>query len=215
VFADAVMSLIKTKETYWRLDCTLPKLRDLRGRIQLVRRFKGIVLDAESTSGIYVWPSWPDNSGLRFSTQPKDKAINVDFVVQDFWKWSEFNVCEEKFKHVLEYLELCRKDKDPKVWYLNFASATAPTATIFADQVAMGWRREKHYMGSPGINNMLADFFNKHDSRALLKSPSFASPSTLADTECFGTVLMDFPESQHELILGLIRCNFPVFNSLR
>jgi 1-phosphatidylinositol phosphodiesterase len=212
LFADAMMDLINEHERFnpgrliWRLDSTLPTLAEVRGRIQLIRRFRGVIQDITPSGlpmapGINVSIGWPNNgsgeiypSGFIF----QDPGFRI--VLQDKWDWPfDFAARANKFKLVKQGLEAAKKDKNPKRWHINFASATAVYALMDGTRIALGKEvQQPDDSGRPspiddyGVNKRLSDFFSK------------------APKGHYGTILMDYAELPGDLILGIIRTNeFP------
>lgn len=203
IFEKALTALIKQApkgRPRWRLEDTLPTLGDLRGRIQLVRRYAG-VLNLQ-TSGIDVYRKWPNLPGP--SEANLDNHPDFTVVVQDKWEWgADLDVCRKKFDLVAEYLWEAFTNDSPKYFYINFASATARKALLGATRVALGWWYPDlkaaiipiTTMGSEGVNKSLAAFFNDK-----------------AQKGCYGTVLMDYAEQPGEMIMGLVKTNFTLKN---
>lgn len=177
LFAEAMMALINSasevvnakRQPRWRLEGTFPTIGDLRGRIQLVRRFAGV--EKGDQNGLDVWTDWPNND-----SSPMNSNDAFSLVVQDEWQWAySSSVCENKYKLVLKYLKLARQQSNPRVWYINFASATALWWPAGAASVSQGWE------GVMGVNKRLSGFFND-------EAPKLIGKGT------YGTILLDYAE---------------------
>jgi 1-phosphatidylinositol phosphodiesterase len=191
-FATAIQTLIgQAAVGQWRVASTNPKLGDLRGKIQLVRRFR--VPNGLTDFGISVNQGWTDNS-------PSVQLVNttVTIRVQDHWNLDNFDEIPTKFQLITAHLTAAAAEQNMDVWYLNFASATVPSSIGQAQDVALGMTVEDpDGIGVPvvrgGINKPLSTFFN----------------NSAVPLRRYGFVLMDYPGDPAELLLAIVRMNFP------
>lgn len=191
-FATAIQTLIgQAAVGQWRVASTNPKLGDLRGKIQLVRRFR--VPKGLTDFGINVNLGWTDNSP---SVQLPNTTVTIR--VQDHWNLDNFDEIPVKFQQITAHLTAAAAEQNMDVWYLNFASATVPFSLGRAQDVALGMTVEDpDGIGATvvrgGINKLLSTFFN--DPSVPLRR--------------YGFVLMDYPGDPAELLLAIVRMNFP------
>jgi len=79
-FSQLVLNLMHQHEKFWRLETTTPTLGELRGRIQLLRRFTTFQHQQFST-GIDL-SRWPDNPPLPFTVRT---PVGVHLTIQDHY----------------------------------------------------------------------------------------------------------------------------------
>lgn len=185
-FATAMLNLINTNQQFWLGGTTIPTLAQLRGKIQLVRRFP----ISSAPFGIDMTQGWVPNG-------PDFKIANsgINIYVQDRYSFSmTVEVSDQKYGIVWAQLIQARADQNQAgSLYLNFASATCPDMFYLPSDIALGCSHDKY---EEGVNKKLATFFNNK-----------------AGTARYGIILMDYPQEPEELILAMIRSNFPAANA--
>lgn len=190
-FSEVVIDTLAANEKYWRTDCTTPTLGDIRGRIQLLRRFSGEKL---YSYGINV-TRWLDNSEIPFTIRT---WYGVHITIQDHYSFSSPeslpNVVLKKGGDVAIMLDLAIRDPDPKHWYINFSSAFEFNLyeQINPRQIALGGYH--YFRWVDGINIQLYNTLQSlaRDRRRRL-----------------GVVIMDFPElPEKNLIQCIVDSNF-------
>lgn len=201
-FAEDIKTLISGQPTskFWRTKATIPKLVDLRGKIQLVRRFpvpKGYDGYGIDISG----PDWKDS---EVSTLPPKGPARVQ--IQDIWSFAGGSmelVIPKKWDAVKKHLEDAVKDQDKSILYLNFCSANGFPTVSPSDFARGGWQFEPVPYGAEtseveGVNKKLDSYFN----------------DVVVTPGRYGVVLLDYPEEPEELILGLVKSNADKFTKV-
>lgn len=190
-FAQAIFKVLAQKSERWRTANTIPNLGDLRGRIQLFRRFGGPSLDAY---GMNV-TRWQDNPLRPFTIYTRHC---VQITIQDHYSFPDAeplpSLITKKGGDVAELLNRADADEDlEKHWYINFTSAYEFNFyyQLTPREVAVGswWG----FRWEEGMNVRL---------RTYLREKKGAKRR-------FGIVAMDFPElGPDDLVSALIRTNF-------
>ncbi|KAK4952531.1 hypothetical protein LTR10_009337 [Elasticomyces elasticus] len=188
-FAHAIWSCISSGNTHWRTANTTPTLGELRGRIQLLRRFTGPTLHAY---GIDV-TQWQDNPSKPFTIYTWH---DVQVTIQDHYRPAEAQalpaLIARKGGDVVELLEHAAANIDSGHWYINFTSAyefnlwyqLPPREIAVGGYWAFKWEE--------GINPRLSGYLQQHKGQRR-----------------YGIVPMDFPESgADDLITALIESNY-------
>lgn len=111
---------------FWYLGDTIPNLKDVRGKIVLLRRF-GLDerLNRTGTKGIDA-SAWPDNTTFEIKNE-KVPLIKV----QDQYKVESIVVIaglfdvREKWNRIKDLLDEAQKDKSQDHWYINFTSGAS------------------------------------------------------------------------------------------
>ncbi|KAI7239337.1 PLC-like phosphodiesterase [Hortaea werneckii] len=188
-FPGAIWNLIVSKPERWRTDNTTPTLGDLRGRIQLLRRFTASNLHA---FGIDV-TQWPDNPSRPFTVHTWH---GVNITIQDHYTSlhpkSLRSLVRMKGGDVAELLARAAADQDSRNWYINFSSAYEFNFyhQLTPKQISLGGYSS--FRWEEGMNIRLRNFLATRPGR-----------------QRFGIVAMDFPEGgAKDLILTLIQSNF-------
>lgn len=189
-FAHAVLALLGKKPDQWRTANTTPSLGELRGRIQLFRRF---VIPSELACGMDL-TEWQDNPRKPFTIYT---CHFVRITIQDHYKFSTpaplSGVIAKKGGNVSELLENASSDLDENHWFINFTSAWEFNFQyqITPREVATGgWSVFKWV---EGMNVRLRTYLRENKS----------------EKRCLGIVAMDFPETgADDLVTALIRTNF-------
>ncbi|KAK5442738.1 hypothetical protein LTS15_010945 [Exophiala xenobiotica] len=191
-FATAMRNLITKNNGFWLTGITIPTLEELRGKIQLVRRFSV----SNPPFGIDATQNWLDNVPDFQITNP-----DVDIHVQDHYLFDEDGVPAKKYGNVSDQLGRARANPNPaRTLYLNFASATSWQSLYRPSDIALGSdivitteNLDVFLNYEEGVNKKLATFFNN------LKNVELGG---------YGIILMDYPQEPEELILAMIRSNF-------
>ncbi|KAJ7184623.1 PLC-like phosphodiesterase [Mycena filopes] len=194
-FDEAVYERIQTHGAQWRLDGTIPTLDQLRGKIQLVRRYP---LESNTTNydiGIDA-SAWPDNSPS--SVIP---ITNGTLVVEDHYHYDGVTpfsaVVANKTAIVEAALSAAAADTSPSNWHISFSSATNnPEHAPHAFALGGTQRSSVPWVWVPGVNPNLLGFINP------MLLPGGQRPK-------LGTIVMDFPEnpSGGSLIASIIDLN--------
>ncbi|KAF2207893.1 hypothetical protein CERZMDRAFT_50224 [Cercospora zeae-maydis SCOH1-5] len=188
-FAQAIYENMSTRPERWRTANTTPCVGELRGKIQLLRRYNG----PESMAyGIDV-TAWQDNPRIPFTIYTQHQ---VQLTIQDHYSFSEPlslpSLITSKGGDVSGLLEKATSDADLGHWYINFTSAfefnvfyqLTPRAIAIGGYYGFHWE--------DGINPRLRNYLNMRPGRRRL-----------------GIVAMDFPQAGSEdLIPTIIRSNF-------
>lgn len=188
-FAQVVFQNIAAKSEHWRTANTTPTMGELRGKIQLFRRYRGPRL---FSFGIDV-TQWEDNSEEPFTIFT---THDVQITIQDHYSFSDPkslpSLVQSKGGDVQRLLERAPRDPDASHWYMNFTSAyefnlwyQLPPRTIAIGGYS-GFRWED------GMNVRLRNYLRIHSGK-----------------HRFGIVAMDFPDAAtDDLITTLIVSNF-------
>jgi 1-phosphatidylinositol phosphodiesterase len=189
-FANAIHQVLSRRSELWRTANTTPLIGDLRGRIQLFRRFIGPELYAY---GIDV-SEWQDNPRQPFTLHTRS---GVELTIQDHYAFPRPTPLPEVIARKGANIAglLTRADRDPDIgrWYLNFTSAfeinvvyqIPPRAIAIGGWWFFRWKR--------GINVRLRQHLRELEGQE----------------RRFGIVAMDFPEqAADDLIAALYMTNF-------
>ncbi|KAK3716023.1 hypothetical protein LTR37_006753 [Vermiconidia calcicola] len=189
-FMKAISDVVTMNSDRWRTANTIPTLGDLRGRIQLFRRFAGPSLLAY---GMDV-SEWEDNPADPFTIYT---LHDVRITIQDHYKFSGAqtlpSLITKKGGNVSELLRRASNDKDRDHWYINFVSAYELNVffQLTPHEIAVGG-----YWGFRWIVGM---------NVRLMAYLTARTPGR----ERFGIVAMDFPEQGTDgLLASLILTNF-------
>ncbi|KAI9717300.1 MAG: hypothetical protein M1812_004827 [Candelaria pacifica] len=191
-FSAAMKAVVMDGKSRWVLTTTTPILRDVRGKIQLMRRY-----DAQAGYvGIDLWgkagEAWKDNDA-NFQIQT---STGVNLFVQDYYELlrpdlSYQGVVSQKFRYVSDLIAPAI-DSDSKTWYLNWTSGYGSASNalyISAEALALGyWDLLNPH---DGVNKALRNY--------LLRAPLKAR---------LGVILMNFPEDpDSDLICAIAQTN--------
>ena len=188
-FSQAVTEIVQTRPERWRTANTTPSLAELRGKIQLFRRFHGPSLLAY---GIDV-TRWQDNPSRPFTIWTWH---GVRITIQDHYSFTDPeplpSLITKKGGDVSELLDRAAADTDPEHWYVNFTSGFEFNLyyQLSPREVALGgwWA----FRWEDGMNLRLSNYLKAHQGK-----------------KRYGIVTMDFPEAGAEnLITNVIRSNF-------
>lgn len=183
-FSQAIFQNIATRADKWRTANTTPTLAELRGKIQLFRRYRGPSLYAY---GIDV-TQWEDNPSLPFTIFTRH---GVQLTIQDHYNFSEPqalpSLIARKGGDVSRLLERADADTNEKHWFINFSSAyefnfwhqLTPRAIAVGGYYVFRWE--------DGMNVRLRNWLKLHDGKRR-----------------FGIVAMDFPNIGTEDLVDLL-----------
>jgi len=191
-FPVAIYSLIDASPQYWRTIPTTPTVGEIRGKIQLFRRFGGPPWRGIDVSRWQDNPSIPftiyTHHGIRLTIQdhynPRDPAPLPDFIA-------------EKGGNVSQLLDQASSDTDASKWYINFASAFEFNLyyQVSPREVALGGIYNFQWI--TGINPRLDVYIKQH-----------AADMNMTRRR-YGIVAMDFPEQEaKDLVRSIIASNF-------
>jgi 1-phosphatidylinositol phosphodiesterase len=206
-FAQAMIQLLSATPDHWRTANTTPLLGELRGRIQLFRRFESSPYHPLGAYGLDV-SHWQDNPERPFTIHTPQ---NVRLTIQDHYSFSDTlglpALIARKGGDVSELLDLAAttfERGDPgsaSQWYINFTSAFEFNLyyQITPREIAAGayWA----FRWEEGMNVRLRAYLDAHtdDRRA----------SGQTTKRRFGIVAMDFPEAgAKDLVMGVAMTNF-------
>jgi len=188
-FAQAVWQCLAHTPERWRTANTTPTLGELRGKIQLFRRFNGPSLHAW---GIDV-TQWQDNPSTPFTIYSEHQ---VQITIQDHYSFSDPeplpSLIIKKGGDVTELFNRATTDKNPSHWFMNFTSAYEFSFyyQLSPREVAIGGWWGFHW--EDGMNPRIRSFVRNHLGR-----------------QRYGIVAMDFPEKGcDDLIEALLTTNF-------
>lgn len=188
-FAEAIWKALTLKPERWRTANTTPALGELRGKIQLLRRFSGPRLHAY---GIDV-TKWQDNPSRPFTIYTWH---GVRLTIQDHYSFPDPeslpSLVTKKGGDVAELLTSAFADPHTGHWYINFVSAYEFNLyyQLTPREIALGgwWA----FRWEDGMNLRLRNYLQERGGKRR-----------------FGIVAMDFPESGvTDLIDTLIVSNF-------
>ncbi|KAH0137643.1 PLC-like phosphodiesterase, partial [Aureobasidium melanogenum] len=179
-FSQLVLNLMHEHTKYWRLETTTPTLGELRGRIQLLRRFSTFQ-HQQFTTGIDV-TRWPDNPPLPFTVRTR---VGVHLTIQDHYSFSTpenlSSLVAKKGGDVASMLMRASRDTEPWHWYINFSSAFEFNIyyQIPPKDIALGGYSVFRWV--EGINLRLCNFLKQR-------------LDDVDEPQRFGVVVMDFVE---------------------
>lgn len=195
-FADLVLHLMQLHAKRWRLCSTTPTLGELRGRIQLLRRFSVSSPQLQHPFGIDV-SKWADNPPTPFTIRTR---AGVHLTIQDHYSFSTPetlpSLVTKKGGDVSSMLMRASRDPEPWHWYINFSSAFEFNVyyQIPPREIALGgyWL----FRWVDGINLRLANFLMHRIG-------------DVEQRQRFGVVVMDFPEAPATgLVKTVVESNF-------
>lgn len=196
-FSQLVLDLMHQQSKYWRLETTTPTLGELRGRIQLLRRFTTFQ-HQRYTTGIDI-SRWPDNPPLPFTIRT---LVGVHLTIQDHYSSttpeSLPNLIAKKGGDVASMLMRASRDTEPWHWYINFSSAYEFNVyyQIPPKDIAVGGYSVFRWV--EGINLRLCNFLK-------------ARLADVDEPQRFGVVVMDFVEKPAvDLVKTVVEANFVV-----
>jgi 1-phosphatidylinositol phosphodiesterase len=198
-FCEIFLALMEKNTRLWRLDPTTPTLGELRGRIQLLRRFDTFHHQQDST-GIDL-TLWLDNPPLPFVLRTR---IGVHLTIQDHYTFHNEalpSLITKKGGNVASMLMRASRDPEPWHWYVNFSSAYEFNVyyQISPKEIAVGGYSLFKWV--EGINLRLFNFLTQR-------------LGDVDEKQRFGVVVMDFVEHPSvELVKAVVDANFIGENS--
>ncbi|QIW96126.1 hypothetical protein AMS68_001644 [Peltaster fructicola] len=194
-FAQAVVATVAKEASRWRTLNTTPSMGELRGRIQLFRRFRGT---AVSSYGINV-SRWQDNPQKPFTL---DVGHSIKITVQDHYRYNDAEplptLVDKKMNEILQLSRMASSNDDARHWYISFTSALEFNWTYRyppREVAEGGWFG---FTRVPGVNDRLCEH---------LQPGKFKTR--------YGILAMDFPDSNEQLISNIIRTNFARSNGTK
>ncbi|CAK4034191.1 1-phosphatidylinositol phosphodiesterase [Lecanosticta acicola] len=188
-FSQAIFSHISADSERWRTANTTPSLGELRGKIQLFRRFRARNLFAY---GIDV-TQWQDNPSRPFTISTRH---DVQLTIQDHYSFSDPiplpTLIATKGGDVSGLLNRASAVKDETHWYMNFTSAYEFNLyyQLPPREVAIGGYNL--FRWEEGMNPRLQAYLLEHEGK-----------------HRYGIVAMDFPDvGSEDLISLLVKSNF-------
>ncbi|GAB7365748.1 hypothetical protein MBLNU230_g7083t1 [Neophaeotheca triangularis] len=188
-FSQGIINTLTQHSERWRTANTTPTLGELRGRIQLFRRFAGSWLHAY---GIDV-SRWPNNPELPFTIHT---WRDVQVTIQDHYTCPSAeslpSMILKKGGDVAGLLKMASTDVLPAHWYINFTSAyeiniwhqLTPREIAVGDWWGFKWEE--------GINVRLRNSLQRQPGRRR-----------------YGIIAMDYPElGSDDLVTTVIKANF-------
>jgi 1-phosphatidylinositol phosphodiesterase len=171
-FDAALSQLIGQEHQSWNLSTTIPQLQDIRGKIQLVRRYKAGSIGIDASN-------WPNNVPTFTAPLPNGALVVEDFYNFDFVVGLD-SIISNKMSLLLGALTAAQTDPINTNWYLSFSSASN-TPFNMPEDLAVGATAlvplPPHFV--VGINQRLASYLF----------------SRLGSAPKVGTVLMDFVDT--------------------
>ena len=189
-FANAIYHVLTKRSELWRTANTTPLIGDLRGRIQLFRRFVGPEF---FVYGIDV-SEWQDNPREPFTLYT---FSGVELTIQDHYAFPRPTplpeVIARKGSNIAGLMSLADNDPDKARWYLNFTSAFEINVLYQIPPRAIAIGGWWFFRWQPGINVRLRQELRVLENRK----------------RRFGVVAMDFPEQgADDLVAALYMTNF-------
>ncbi|KAF3902735.1 hypothetical protein AA313_de0202793 [Arthrobotrys entomopaga] len=192
-FADVLSGVLHSGENhnYWNTGDTMPTIEACAKKIQLIRRFHPASVSLPF--GIDV-TAWSDDSPL-FGIPPltplggiRSPSPAFQIFVQDHYTFEGF---DEKWQDIQNLLDKAKNDQTSKNWYINYSSAVSAADP---EEVAKGRLKPipSHDRKMVGMNERLGKYFGAAQTQTR-----------------YGTIMMDFPESEKGLVLAMIMTNFP------
>ena len=181
-----------TKAGNWALGYKIPNLRDIKGKIQLLRRFPNLPIPTKQF-GIDV-TTWPDNQ----SGPLHRSGIIQDIWVQDLYEpltsSSESAILDEKYAEIEKYLYTARTNTTAGRWFLHYISASK-IASIYL-MSPWNFARGLYAFEDPSDN-----FLKGMNERTLDYLRTVQGPAT------YGVIMQDFTEIKPELNMNIIWSN--------
>ncbi|KAI1873896.1 uncharacterized protein JN550_003165 [Neoarthrinium moseri] len=232
-FANDIWALTQKEEAggCWIVESgKIPTLKELRGKIQLVRRFvEGMVVpdqrpeQRKKSYGVPVLLQWQDNA--------KDTALRptngVNVRLQDYfdlsWKETGLNPTREKWNVIRPMLnaawqagqsvgqgQVQNSGSTEDTWFLNFASGVqapkkgASISNVIGSVVSI-IKGQAHSIATGFWFNNWFPIVDPYGINAMLLD-YFNDP--IRQKGGYGTIVMDFPEQPSDLVPALVRTNF-------
>lgn len=213
-FAQAIIRTLSATPDRWRTANTTPMLGELRGRIQLFRRFDLSPSQPLVAYGINV-AAWQDNPSRPFTISTPQ---NVHLTIQDHYSFPDPlslpSLIARKGGDVSELLDLAATTLagndgsggagGPTQWFINFTSAFEFNLyyQITPREIAAGayWA----FRWEDGMNARLRAYLDAHTD-----DDCEDSGDACTSKRRFGILAMDFPEAgAKDLVMAVVRTNF-------
>lgn len=209
-FAQAVTQAISSSPQFWRTANTTPVLGELRGRIQLFRRFDGGPAHPLFAYGLDV-TRWQDNPSRPFTIHT---AHDVQITIQDHYSFPDAlglpSLIARKGGDVAELLDVASTsaEQTPEAnrWFINFTSAFEFNLyyQITPREIAAGayWA----FRWEEGMNVRLRGYLAAHAEEGRVVPGRGVGKTT---RRRYGIIAMDFPEAgAKDLVMAVVRANF-------
>ena len=208
-----------TDSRYWLLESKIPTVKQLRGKIQLLRRFLNAFGPSEANLNpgeISNLPTLREKYGIAllqgWTEAPKEALIPVSFAngqvkdkikLQDYYnvQWEQSDdypsLAAKKFTITKVLLdESSSPNADQDIWYLNFSSGVRKS-------LLKGWINQAHTIATGFWHSPWIPIVNPYGVNAELVRYFSEKP-----TGSFGTIIVDFPEQPPDLMAAIVRTNF-------
>ena len=132
--ADDFFDLVSQDSRYWRIDPTVLKLKDVQGKIQLIRRFPLAGRTSQSHAGLDItkWNNYDNFDKFSLAATPTKNVIGQEHYQFVFGDGDTKIAISKKFAIANNLMNEAASNSQPAVWYINFASAyrSPPFAAI-------------------------------------------------------------------------------------
>lgn len=228
-FAQAVTQAISSAPQFWRTANTTPMLGELRGRIQLFRRFDGGASPG-GTPPLFAYgldvTRWQDNPSRPFTIHT---AHGVQVTVQDHYSFPDAlglpSLIARKGGDVAELLDWAWQQDQQQMpetsdrWFINFTSAFEFNLyyQITPREIAAGayWA----FRWEDGMNVRLRGYLAAHADeqtcersagrREVGKDKKKKKKKKTSPRRRYGIIAMDFPEAgAKDLVMAVVMANF-------
>ena len=176
----------------WALDYKIPNLRDIKGKIQLLRRFPNLPIPTKQF-GIDVTP-WPDNRSGPLHRSGLVQDIWVQDLYEPLTSSSESAILDEKYAEIQKNLYDARTNTTAGRWFLHYISASK-IASVY---LLSPW---KFARGLYVFEDPSGNFVKGMNERTLDYLRSVQGPAT------YGVIMQDFAEIKPELNMNIICSN--------
>ena len=181
-----------TEAGNWVLNYRIPKLRDIKGKIQLLRRFPNLPIPTKQF-GIDVTP-WPDNRSGPLHRSGLVQDIWVQDLYEPVTSSSESAILDEKYAEIKKYLYNARTNTTAGRWFLHYISASK----ILSVYLLSPW---KFARGLYVFEDPSGNFLKGMNERTLDYLRNAQGPAT------YGVIMQDFTEIKPELNMNIICSN--------
>ena len=190
-FATEVYNKI-TKARNWALGYRIPNLRDIKGKIQLLRRFPNLPIPTKQF-GIDVTP-WPDNRSGPLHRSGLVQDIWVQDLYEPLTSSSESAILDEKYAEIQKHLYNARTNTTAGRWFLHYISASK-IASVY---LLSPWNFAR---GLHVFEDLSDKFLKGMNERTLDCLRNVQGPAT------YGVIMQDFTEVKPELNMNIISSN--------
>ena len=176
----------------WVLGYRIPKLRDIKGKIQLLRRFPNLPIPTKQF-GIDVTP-WPDNRSGPLHRSGLVQDIWVQDLYEPLTSSSESAILDEKYAEIQKHLYNARTNTTAGRWFLHYISASK----IVSVYLLSPW---KFARGLYVFDDLSDTYLKGMNERTLDCLRNVQGPAT------YGVIMQDFTEIKPELNMNIICSN--------